>query len=43
MEKAREQALKHLRDRFWDRFSWNLQRTKGLVLDATAALSSSTQ
>ena len=41
VEKAREQALKHLQNRFQGSFARKLQRAKHLVLDAVAKLSSS--
>ena len=43
VEKAREQALKHLQNRFQGSFARKLQRAKHLVLDAVAERSSSMQ
>ena len=43
VEKAKEQALKHLQNRFQGRFARKLQRAKHLVLDAVAERSSSMQ
>ena len=37
VEKAKDQALKHLRDRYRDSFAWKLQRARGLLLHAAAA------
>ena len=43
VEKAKEQALKHLQNRFQGSFARKLQRAKHLVLDAVAERSSSMQ
>ena len=43
VEKAKEQALKHLQNRFQGSFARKLQRAKHLVLDAVAERSSSLQ
>ena len=39
VEKAKDQALKHLRAQCRDSFAWTLRRAKRLVLEAAAALS----
>ena len=34
VEKAKDQALKHLRDRCWDSFAWKLRRARQMVAQA---------
>lgn len=34
VEKAKDQALKHLRDRCWDSFAWKLRRARRMVAQA---------